>query len=70
MKCVLVLVPVNEVRSTSQNDKGRKFATIHTGRFEVMASVEEDGLIRVDRETFDKSFVIEEDVEVVGSALD
>lgn len=56
----LVIVPGKEVRAQHFTEKHEEFATIHTGKFQVVADVDSEGMIHVDRETFDRMFVIEE----------
>jgi hypothetical protein len=60
----LVMVPNGDIRSTSTNEKHEEHATIHTGRYRVMAQVGADGVIEVSRSLFDEAFRIVEPVFV------
>lgn len=56
----VVIIPSGDIRSTTQTEKGKVFATIHTGKYEVVAEIGTDDRIHVTREVFDQHFVIED----------
>jgi hypothetical protein len=68
---VLVLVPTRDLRSVTIDDKRRSFATIHTGKYQVIGEAGEDGTLLVTREAFDESFrIIEPDEQVPAEPAD
>lgn len=54
----LIIVPNNDIRATTQNDRGQRFATIHTGKFQVVAETGEGGRFAITQEVFDEAFEI------------
>jgi len=64
MAAVLIIVPGGEVRSTSLNDKGQSFVTIHTGKFRVVGEMGADGRFQITRDLLDEAFeIIEPEAE-------
>lgn len=55
----LVIVPGREIRSQHFMEKGDEFVTIHTGRYQVVADVDDQDKIHVTRDLFDRMFVVE-----------
>jgi hypothetical protein len=57
----LIIVPNREIRSTTQTDKGRKSATIYSGKFEIVADVTDEGKVRISQEVLDSTFEVFDD---------
>lgn len=58
----LIIVPNGEIRSMTKTEKGGQYATIYSGKFEIVATVTDAGKIQVSREVVETMFeIIEED---------
>jgi hypothetical protein len=56
----LAIIPGREVRAQHFMENGDEHVTIHTGRYQVVADVDDQGKVHVSRDLFDSMFVIEE----------
>jgi len=64
MSALLVIVRGGDVRSTTLNDKGQTFVTIHTGKFRSVAEMGADGRFQITKALLDEAFeIIEPEAE-------
>jgi len=64
MSALLVIVRGGDVRSTTLNDKGQTFVTIHTGKFQSVAEMGADGRFQITKDLLDAAFeIIEPEAE-------